>query len=183
MAFHVDYWDRLGWKDPFGSAAHSARQAQQLAINGAGFSYTPQVVIDGIDAPDWRGTRLATRSTTQAAASAALQVQLQREGDRYVAVVEPGTGAPHALAAFWAVTEHQHASNVLAGENQGARLTHDFVVTDYRAVSAWNAVPGAHATFNFSPATASSAAHPRQVNLVITDATSGRPVQAIKLGC
>ena len=42
LAFHVDYWDRLGWKDPFGSRTHTERQAAQQRVNGARFSYTPQ---------------------------------------------------------------------------------------------------------------------------------------------
>ena len=53
LAFHVDYWDRLGWKDRFASAAFTARQARQQASNGARFSYTPQVVVDGRDRTDW----------------------------------------------------------------------------------------------------------------------------------
>src|ERR1700709_639060 len=44
LAFHVDYWDRLGWKDRFASAAFTERQSRQQAVNGARFSYTPQVV-------------------------------------------------------------------------------------------------------------------------------------------
>ena len=55
LAFHVDYWDRLGWKDRFASAAFTQRQAAQQATNGARFSYTPQVVVDGRDRTDWRG--------------------------------------------------------------------------------------------------------------------------------
>ncbi|HUG25789.1 DUF1223 domain-containing protein, partial [Piscinibacter sp.] len=43
LAFHVDYWDGLGWKDRFASPLHTQRQAQQRAVNGARFSYTPQV--------------------------------------------------------------------------------------------------------------------------------------------
>src|SRR6476659_2802738 len=53
LAFHVDYWDRLGWKDRFASAAFTQRQAAQQATNGARFSYTPQVVVDGRDRTDW----------------------------------------------------------------------------------------------------------------------------------
>src|SRR5688572_7390063 len=44
LAFHVDYWDRLGWKDRFASAAFTQRQANQQASTGARFSYTPQVI-------------------------------------------------------------------------------------------------------------------------------------------
>ena len=53
IAFHVDYWDRLGWKDRFASASFTDRQAAQQASNGARFSYTPQVVVDGQDRKDW----------------------------------------------------------------------------------------------------------------------------------
>ena len=53
LAFHVDYWDRLGWKDRFASPLYTQRQAQQQSISGARFSYTPQVIVDGVDRPDW----------------------------------------------------------------------------------------------------------------------------------
>ena len=66
LAFHVDYWDRLGWKDRFASAAYSQRQARQQSINGAGFSYTPQVVIDGRDRKDWPKVTAAARRSISA---------------------------------------------------------------------------------------------------------------------
>jgi hypothetical protein len=44
---HVDYWDRLGWVDPYSSAGFSDRQARHAARFGLGGPYTPQVVIDG----------------------------------------------------------------------------------------------------------------------------------------
>ena len=53
LAFHVDYWDRLGWRDRFASGTFTDRQAQQQSSNGARFSYTPQVVVDGKDRSDW----------------------------------------------------------------------------------------------------------------------------------
>ena len=53
LAFHVDYWDRLGWKDRFASAEFTRRQSEQQSVNGARFSYTPQVVVDGHDRKDW----------------------------------------------------------------------------------------------------------------------------------
>lgn len=47
LAFHVDYWDYLGWRDRFASAQFSERQRQQLSVNGSRFPYTPQVVVNG----------------------------------------------------------------------------------------------------------------------------------------
>ena len=179
LAFHVDYWDRLGWKDRFASAAHTARQGQQQAANGARFSYTPQVVVDGADRKDWPGVRLPLK----AQAPSQVQVTLAREGERFVARVEPSTGGPARLAAYWAVTEANHVTSVNAGENEGVTLKHDFVVREYRPVPAWAALVGVPFGLSFTPASAANPLHARQVNLVVVNAGTGRPVQAVKLGC
>ena len=55
LAFHVDYWDRLGWKDRFATAQYTQRQYAAMRANGATFVYTPQVLVQGHDAPSWRG--------------------------------------------------------------------------------------------------------------------------------
>jgi len=178
LAFHVDYWDRLGWKDRFASAAFTQRQAQQLRPSGARFSYTPQVLIDGADRPDWPSAVIAPR----ARAAATVDAQLVRDGNRISATVMPLPGAPARLSAYWAVTEQDHVSAVKAGENQGVTLHHDFVVRDYQAVAAWTPSPAA-AALKFDLPGADDPAHPRQVNLVIVDDYTGRPVQAVKLGC
>ena len=182
LAFHVDYWDRLGWKDRFASPAFTQRQGQQQASSGARFSYTPQVVVDGVDRPDWPALASGLASENRPAAPVA--VQLVRDGLRVTATVTPLHGAPARLAAYWAVTEQGHISIVKAGENDGATLTHDDVVRDYRTVAPWHAVAGAPArTLTFDLAGTADPAHPREVDLVIINADSGRPVQAVKLGC
>ena len=180
LAFHVDYWDRLGWKDRFASADYTRRQAQQQTVNGARFSYTPQVVVDGQDRKDWPGiaTPLAGRRPP-----APVEVVLAREGDRVRATVAAAPGSPKRLAAYWAVTEQGHVTAVKAGENRGATLQHDFVVRDYRTVPAWTPRAGTPQELAFELPARADAAHPRDVNLVVVDADSGRPVQALKLGC
>jgi hypothetical protein len=179
LAFHVDYWDRLGWKDRFGSAAFTSRQASQQASTGARFSYTPQVVVDGQDRKDWPSLRLPAASRQ----AATVALSLAREGDRFVASVVPNAAAPKRLAAYWAVTEQGHVTAVKAGENEGATLHHDFVVRDYATVPAWSGRPGAAETLRFAPTSRADAAHPRSVNLVVVDASTGRPLQALKLAC
>ncbi|HEY4067968.1 MAG TPA: DUF1223 domain-containing protein [Burkholderiaceae bacterium] len=178
LAFHVDYWDRLGWTDRFASPAFTRRQAEQMKSSGARFSYTPQVLIDGADRPDWPAASITGRTRPAATVSA----ELTRDANRVTATVTPLPGAPARIAAFWAVTEQDYVSAVKAGENQGVTLHHDFVVRDYRPVAAWAAKPAA-ATLQLDLPPASDPAHLRLVNLVITDADTGRPVQALKLGC
>ncbi|MDP9045059.1 MAG: DUF1223 domain-containing protein, partial [Pseudomonadota bacterium] len=75
LAFHVDYWDRLGWKDRFASAEYTGRQSQQQGVSGARFSYTPQVLVDGVDRPDWAREPLGTAPRQPATVS----VRLSRE--------------------------------------------------------------------------------------------------------
>ena len=62
-------------------------------------------------------------------------------------------------------------------------LHHDYVVRDYSQVPAWAAHAAAAETLRFTPASKSDGTHPREVNLVVVDAESGRPVQAVKIGC
>ena len=183
LAFHVDYWDRLGWADRFASSRYTQRQAQQQLSSGARFSYTPQVLFDGADRPDWSGLSAATAQRSRPAAP--VDVTLARDGNHFNATIAtlPAPGAPKRLAAYWAVTENSHVSAVKAGENSGVTLKHDYVVREYQPVAAWATQADAPTTLQFVTATAPDAGHPREVNLVIVNADTGRPVQALKLGC
>lgn len=179
LAFHVSYWDRLGWKDRYASPAYTQRQSEQQRVNGARYSYTPQVVLDGHDEPRWHALPLPAAGEQRAR----LQLSLSREGATYRALVTPEAGAPQRLAAYWALIENGHSTAVKAGENEGATLTHDFVVRDYQPVAAWTAAPGKPTTLSYSPQTNADARYPRGAVLVVLDADSGRPLQALKLGC
>jgi hypothetical protein len=180
LAFHVDYWDRLGWKDRFSSAAYSQRQAQVQRSSGARNIYTPQVVVDGLDQPGWRGLKLAHAAER---ASATLQLRLAREGPVYTAEVRALPGAPPRVAGYWALTEDGHATAVKSGENRGASLAHDFVVREYEPIVAWDVRSQPMQKLQFSPTRAPDPAHARHLNLVLVDADSGRPLQALKLDC
>ncbi|MBC7955517.1 MAG: DUF1223 domain-containing protein [Cytophagales bacterium] len=181
LAFHVDYWDQLGWADRFAQPAFTQRQSQQQAVNGTRYSYTPQIVINGIDRKDWSGVS-PTAKGMNAPRAAPVQLTLQRDGERFEATVQPVASAMR-IAAYWAVTEDTHSSAVKRGENAGVTLRHDDVVRELLPVSAWQAQPGQPTTLRFTPATRSDAAHPRLIKLVVVDAASGRPLQALKLGC
>ncbi|TVT55942.1 MAG: DUF1223 domain-containing protein [Azoarcus sp. PHD] len=181
LAFHVDYWDKLGWKDRFASPAYSLRQARQQPINGARFSYTPQVVLNGRDQPRWHAAPLPTAENARTAATVTLT--LSYGGDEVMATILPDAGAPARLAAYWAVTEDGHFTAVRAGENRGEGLRHDAVVREYVQVPEWAAHNGTARTLRFMPKQAESTDHPRHINLVVIDAVTGKPLQAIRPDC
>ncbi len=163
LAFHVDYWDRLGWKDRFASPEFTRRQAEQQRTSGTRFSYTPQVIVDGADRRDWPGLGRAIATTTTRAAP--VDVQLSGDGNRFTATVAASAAAPARVTAYWAVTEQGHITAVKAGENDGVTLNHDFVVREYRPVAAWDPhADGASTTLRFDATGTADAAHPRQVN-------------------
>jgi hypothetical protein len=173
LAFHVDYWDRLGWKDRFADAAWTERQHAQSRRAGATFVYTPQVVVDGRDYRAWPALPQGS------ARPATVQVALSGGGDdgaAYVARIVRAPGAPMRLAGFWAVTEDGHVSQVRAGENSGATLRHDAVVREFVAVNSIGDTP-----LRFAPHTRAENGAQRHIQFVVTDADSGKPLQAA--GC
>jgi hypothetical protein len=175
LAFHVDYWDRLGWVDRFADPAYTQRQRQLQTTSGAAFVYTPQVVVDGRDW-NWRSQPLPPQRP------ASIEVTLTQKDSQVEAVVQPREGAPTRLAAYWAVLEDGHVSDVRAGENAGATLRHDHVVRSYRPASAWKAAERAHRLAFDLPAVREPA-RPQRIALVVYDARTARPLQAVELVC
>jgi hypothetical protein len=140
LAFHVDYWDRLGWRDRFGSAAFTARQYEEVHRQHTGFAYTPQVVIQGRDFPQWRSPEQPEAAIAAANARpsrAAIDLAAQRRGTRAVEVdvtVRIPERRDRANARVHvALVQGALASDVAAGENAGKRLSHDHVVREWRA--------------------------------------------------
>ena len=171
QAFHVGYWDYIGWVDRFASPAYTSRQRQVASWNHLSGIYTPQLVRNG---RDWRDYANALGSGEPARA----RLQLQRSGDdAFEAQVTPAENVG-AWGAYWTVTEHGHSSKVKAGENAGEFLQHDFVVRQYVAAGEYRGP--SKLTLR---AVAPQAGHPRQVNLVVFDPKSGKPLQALSVGC
>jgi len=171
-AFHVDYWDRLGWGDRFASARFTERQAQAQAYSGVRYSYTPQVLVDGRDWRRWPDLPAAARSSL-------VNLSLQRSGGQVTWRVEPLPGAPATLALWWAALEDGHSSEVKAGENAGVTLRHDHVVRHYDQVAPWSGV----ATRPIDLPPRGEGGRALRIVAVVTDARTGVPVQAVQLRC
>lgn len=179
QAFHVGYWDYLGWVDRFATPAHAQRQREIARREGLRTIYTPQVLRQGQDWPGWADSRDPLTLVRRASPGpAAAQIELRRIDDqRYEARVRTDDRELR-WAAYWTVTEHGHVSRVRAGENAGETLRHDFVVRQYTPVGEYRG------SQRLELATlAPTAGHARQINLVLTEPGSGRTVQALSLAC
>lgn len=132
LAFHVDYWDYIGWRDPYAQHRFSERQRALNARNGARTIYTPQLVFDGRDfrGRDTLAARLAELGTRQPKASirlAGAPAPLQLDVTGSWSALATSTQTAQGWLALY---ENRLGSDVRAGENRGKRLQHDFVVRD-----------------------------------------------------
>ncbi len=133
LALHVDYWDSIGWKDPFAQPAFSQRQDWEVHANRHRTSFTPHFFVNGREVQDWRGDLDDNLHVDKGAAPARLQVRAEPQGANALRVVVDSSVAANRgpLQLFIAVTESKLSSQVKAGENSGAKLDHDFVVRNW----------------------------------------------------
>ncbi|HEV2300455.1 MAG TPA: DUF1223 domain-containing protein [Stellaceae bacterium] len=123
LAYHIDYWDRLGWKDPFSSPAATARQQRYARLLGLPTIYTPQIVVDG---------RFEAVGSDSDAVAAAIDKARQQPPARRVALavadgrahieIGPGEGVKSASVVLVGF-DRRHLTKVEAGENDGRELT------------------------------------------------------------
>jgi hypothetical protein len=170
-AFHVDYWDQLGWKDRFASPRYTERQAQLQAAAGSRFSYTPQVLVNGADWRRWP-------DLPGAAPGSKVRLTLQRDGEQVDIDVRPAdSGGRWAL--WWVAVEDGQDSDVKAGENSGVHLHHDHVVRQYGRIAPWSGPLRQRVTVS----TRGDGDRPLRTIVVVTAAGSAVPVQAVQLRC
>lgn len=130
LAFHVDYWDYLGWKDRFGSPDYTSRQRYLGRANSQRTIYTPEFFVDGVEA---RGTRrVLDKIRTANKQEAAIQLKLSISKASNSLQIELMSLTPEAaeqpLLHRYFVYENELMSNVTRGENSGERLFHQQVV-------------------------------------------------------
>ena len=133
LAFHVDYWDELGWPDRFASPTHTERQ--RLRVNAAGQStvYTPQVMIGRQVQTVWRASPAVVRALDAAGgvADVGVALLLERQGEAgtvRLGVARSGSSAGKPASVWLAQTVDAQETRVRDGENAGATLRHDRVV-------------------------------------------------------
>jgi hypothetical protein len=136
LSFHVDYWDHLGWKDPYSSAAFSQRQSRYARTLGVGSLYTPQMIVNGTR--EFVGSNRATadaaiREALARPAPAKIRISATVRGhDVTVKYSVDGAPAGAILDVAWVDAHAESAPN--RGENQGRALRHVNVVRDLSSI-------------------------------------------------
>ena len=128
IAFHVDYWDRLGWRDRFSSKEWTARQSRYAALWQTGSVYTPAVVLNGKELRSWSSADLSSPNDK----GAGLLVAKTADGKNFTIEFRPATAVSANWDAHLALLGSGISSKVRAGENSGRNLMHDFVALALR---------------------------------------------------
>lgn len=132
LAFHVDYWDYIGWKDRFAQPLFSTRQREMARLNHSTLVYTPQVTVNGKDFRGWdtdsfaRAINEVNRLPPNAQMTLALMSAKPED-----TLITANAMARNGTALFVAVYQNDLYSEIKAGENQGRRLHHDNVVREW----------------------------------------------------
>jgi hypothetical protein len=168
VSFHVDYWDRLGWKDPFASVEWTKRQETYAMNWRAEGVYTPGFVLNG---REWRNANVPAANDD---APGVLKIGIR--GNNIVAVnFEPANGTSGDFEVYLARLGFGIKVNVRAGENNGRSLGHDFVVLSLVHEKMGSGTQEIH----LAPASESTS-HPERNALAawITNVGDIKPIQA-----
>lgn len=142
LSFHVDYWNYLGWKDPFSSAAATNRQRNYRAKFGLRYIYTPQIVSGGTQQSVGSHRGKVLRGIERARATQSVNVDISHP-DKKTAIVSVGAGnAPTGKATVWLFAyDREHKTDIRRGENSGVKLVNTNVVRVMRRIGEWNGKP------------------------------------------
>jgi hypothetical protein len=132
LAWHVDYWNHLGWRDQFASRQATERQ-RSYALQLEAEVFTPALVIDGATVVVG-SDRASVERAIGAAAPLAVTVAFRDAG------MDVGAG-PGRLRAISVLYDPEHATDVASGENEGARLHEYRVVRQVEVLGEWDGAP------------------------------------------
>jgi hypothetical protein len=143
IAFHVNYWDYIGWKDPFATVWGTERQYSYAKVLGRGYPYTPQMVVDGKH--DLVGSHRAKVANTlvasMAEASGRIHLSLRREADELV-VTLPSASLSGPLDLWLVRYSGPHETKIARGENRGATLVNTNIALAMELLERWDGTAG-----------------------------------------
>ena len=143
LSEHVDYWNGIGWRDPYSSHENSERQSAYAAQFGLGTIYTPQMVVDGHFEFVGSDERRASRAIAEAAkaSKAPVRVSLDSSDGKATTVHVDAGPLPYgadteSAGVFLAIADNSDESQVSGGENAGRKLQHVAVLRKLTRIGA-----------------------------------------------
>lgn len=137
LSVHVNYWDYIGWKDPYGTAAGTERQRDYARRFGLGYVYTPQMVVQGHAQMTGSDRGAVLKGITQDQSMPHMQVEIRTDTASATAVLPAHDGGE--AADVWAVAFDRHQSTrVERGENGGRTLNYSNVVRELKRIGTWH---------------------------------------------
>jgi hypothetical protein len=138
LAYHVDYWDRQGWKDAYSSASYSSRQNQYATWLNLQSVYTPQIVVNG--KKEFVGSeeailRSSIKADLQEPAGAQLTISNVKTEKGQVSWQYRTQGAGKNTSLLLAVVQRSASTKVRAGENSGRTLSHVQIVRNFQVLA------------------------------------------------
>ena len=135
LSEHVDYWNHIGWADPYSSPAFSARQGQYARRFRTQGPYTPQMVVDGRSELVGSHARAAESAIRSAAKYPKAAIHLSEEGGSAVVDVAPlPSGTARKAGVFAAYAMDSGTQDVVRGENKGRRLHHVAIAKELKQI-------------------------------------------------
>ncbi len=135
LAFHVDYWDYIGWEDPYADPAYGDRQREAAMRNRLRTLYTPQFVLHGKDFPAFRNIPKAIDIVNDIKPRADIDINASLNKtnllDARISISARGERAKSHANVFIAIAENRLSSQITDGENEGLHLQHDHVVRKF----------------------------------------------------
>ncbi len=137
LSFHVDYWDYIGWKDPYGSPANSNRQRQYSRAFKKSYVYTPQMVVHGMSEMTGSDELKVIAVIERIKARADVPITVKRNGAGGLAIIVGATNMPSEASIWLAFFDPVHVTKIRRGENRGKTVSNFNVVRKLSKIGEW----------------------------------------------
>lgn len=139
LALHVDYWDYIGWKDPFGNSAHAERQRAYARVGKRRTIYTPEMVVHGVtDIVGAKPMKLSEAIAKHAKMAPKVGLEIARDGDQLRIAAETLAQVNGPMTVHLVRYTPEHTTKIKRGENRGKTLSYANVVEAWEVLGDWD---------------------------------------------
>ena len=139
LALHVDYWDYIGWKDPFADPAHAERQRAYARVGQRRTIYTPEMVVQGVtDIVGARPMKLSEAIAKHARMAPKVDLDIKRDGNTLVVEAKALEQLSGRMTVHLLSYAPEHTTKIKRGENRGKTLSYANVVEDWKVIGDWD---------------------------------------------